>query len=104
MVAYVVLFFCGLLFSLGLGISGMTQPDKVIGFLDFVGNWDPSLMLVLLGAVVTYYIAQRFILVRETSVLGEKFQLPTRMDIDTQLVAGGFDPHPDFGLSGGRER
>ncbi len=88
MAAYIVLFLCGLMFSLGLGISGMTQPEKVIGFLDFVGNWDPSLMLVLLGAVITYFIAQRFILVRETSVLGDKFQLPTRMDIDPQLVVG----------------
>ncbi len=88
MLAKIVVFLCGLLFSIGLGFSGMTQPSKVIGFLDFVGDWDPSLIMVMLGGVVTYFIGQRFVLTRETAVFGEKFQLPTRMDLDARLIGG----------------
>ena len=88
MFACFVLFACGVLFSIGLGVSGMTQPDKVIAFLNIMGDWDPSLAMVLFGAVATYFVAQRFILKRERSVLGEPFQLPTRLDIDRELVGG----------------
>ncbi len=88
MLPNLVIFLSGFVFSIGLAVSGMTQPGKVVSFLDFIDNWDPSLVMVLLGAVVTYFISQRLILKREHSVFGEKFQLPTRMDIDTPLVAG----------------
>ena len=86
--AAISVFFSGLLFSLGICISGMAQPDKVTGFLDFVGDWDPSLMLVMAGAVSTYFILQRLILKRRAPVLSRKFSLPTRRDIDGRLVAG----------------
>ena len=84
----IVIFSIGILFSLGLFLSGMTQPEKVIGFLDFLGNWDPSLMMVMLGAVTTYFTLSRFTLKRSTPILAEKFVLPTRVDIDGRLVAG----------------
>ena len=64
MFACFILFACGVLFSIGLGVSGMTQPDKVIAFLNIMGDWDPSLAMVLFGAVATYFVAQRFILRR----------------------------------------
>jgi len=85
---YLVTFLCAMLFSFGLGLSGMTHPSKVVGFLDFIGDWDPSLLLVMVGAVVTYFISQRLILRRNKAVFGAEFQLPTRMDLDWQLVAG----------------
>lgn len=88
MLPNIIVLLCGVLFSIGLGVSGMTQPDKVVNFLDFIGNWDPSLMMVMLGGVATYFIGQRLILSRETSLFGEKFQLPTRMDLDTRLLGG----------------
>lgn len=100
MLPNIIIFLSGFAFSIGLAVSGMTQPEKVIGFLDFVGNWDPSLMMVLLGAVVTYFISQRLILKREQSVFGDQFQLPTRMDIDTPLVAGAAMFGTGWGLVG----
>jgi uncharacterized membrane protein YedE/YeeE len=83
-----VIFACGVLFSVGLCISGMTQPAKVTGFLNFVGDWDPSLMMVMAGAVITYFTLSRFILKRQAPVMTEKFSLPTRVDIDGRLLAG----------------
>lgn len=83
-----IIFACGILFSIGLFLSGMTQPEKVTGFLDFIGNWDPSLMLVMAGAVTTYFTLSRFTLKREAPVMTEKFSLPTRVDIDGRLIAG----------------
>ncbi len=100
MLPNLILFLSGFGFSIGLALSGMTQPEKVIGFLDFTGDWDPSLMLVLLGAVVTYFIAQLFILKRDTSAFGDRFQLPTRRDIDLPLVAGAAMFGTGWGLVG----
>lgn len=84
----IVIFSIGVVFSIGLALSGMTQPTKVTGFLDFLGDWDPSLLLVMLGAVTTYFTLSRMILKRRQPVLAEKFALPTRVDIDGRLVAG----------------
>lgn len=88
MLPRIIVFLCGVVFSIGLGISGMTQPDKVVNFLDFVDNWDPSLIMVMFGAVATYFVGQRLTLSRQASVFGEKFQLPTRMDLDARLIGG----------------
>jgi len=84
----IVIFSIGIVFSLGLCLSGMTQPEKVTAFLDFTGNWDPSLLMVMLGAVTTYFTLSRFTLKRKTPVLAQKFALPTRVDIDGRLIAG----------------
>ena len=83
---------CGFIFGLGLLISGMTQPSKVLGFLDIIGirtgAWDPSLAVVMAAALavsgVGYLIVQR----RPTPVLAPKFDLSTKTGIDTPLVAG----------------
>jgi uncharacterized membrane protein YedE/YeeE len=88
MIGKIIVFLCGLVFAIGLGVSGMTQPDKVVNFLDFVGNWDPSLVLVMFGGVATYFVGQRLTLSRKASVFGGKFQLPTRMDLDARLIGG----------------
>ena len=78
----------GLLFGLGLGYSQMIDPEKVIGFLDLTGNWDPTLAFVMGGAVVVTLISFRFILKRPAPLLNGNFYVPTRKDIDTPLLLG----------------
>src|SRR5690606_4929753 len=75
-------FAAGLLFGLGLIVSGMSDPGKVIGFLDLAGNWDPSLAFVMAGAVAVGFLAFRFAGRRGRSLLGGALHLPTRRDID----------------------
>ena len=82
-------FICGILFSIGLGISGMTQPQKVIGFLDVLGEWDPSLVFVMGGAVISFLLLQLLIQRRFSKpMLGETFQIPSRKDLDRSLIFG----------------
>jgi len=79
----------GLLFAAGLVLGGMTQPLKVIGFLDFTGgSWDPSLAFVMGGALVVYGIAFRLITRRDKPVLADRFQIPTRRDLPPRLFVG----------------
>lgn len=78
----------GLVFGLGLGISGMTQADKVIGFLDITDAWDPSLAFVMLGAIAVHVVLYRVILRRGAPVFAGSFGIPTRRDITPRLVAG----------------
>lgn len=78
----------GLLFGLGLGISGMTLPSKVMGFLDFTGNWDASLAFVMIGAIAVHSVLFRLILKRSSPLFDGKFHLPSRTDIDPRLIAG----------------
>lgn len=88
---YVSIFAIGVLFSLGLGLSGMTQPEKVTGFLNVTGgkNWDPSLIMVMLGAVSTFFVAQWLILkTRRQAMCGHRFDLPTNRKIDSRLITG----------------
>ena len=94
-------FICGILFSIGLGISGMTHPQKVIGFLDVFGDWDLSLAFVMFGAVLSYLILQLWIQ-RNLSipVLGGSFQITTRKDIDRSLIIGALLFGSGWGLGG----
>ena len=94
-------FICGILFSIGLGISGMTQPQKVIGFLDVFGEWDLSLAFVMFGAVLSYLILQLWIQ-RNFSipVLGGSFQIPSRKDLDRSLIIGALLFGSGWGLGG----
>jgi uncharacterized membrane protein YedE/YeeE len=84
----VVVVISGLLFGLGLGFSQMIDPEKVIGFLDLAGNWDPTLAFVMGGAVLVTATTFRFILKRPTPILTGKFYVPTRQDIDKPLLIG----------------
>jgi len=79
---------CGLIFGLGLLISGMTQPPKVLGFLDILGTWDPTLAFVMAGALAVSSVG--FTLVRRRSVplFAAQSLWPTRTDIDRPLVIG----------------
>jgi uncharacterized membrane protein YedE/YeeE len=78
----------GFLFGIGLWVSGMANPRKVLGFLDVTGDWDASLMFVMGGAVMVTAVAFRFVLRRDKPFFSETFHLPTKKDIDLPLVAG----------------
>ncbi|MCO6388507.1 DUF6691 family protein [Aliihoeflea sp. 40Bstr573] len=78
----------GLLFGAGLVVSGMSDPAKVLNFLDLFGTWDPSLAFVMGGAVVVTFIGYRLVLARGEPIIGSQFHLPTRSDVDARIVAG----------------
>ena len=90
----------GLLFGIGLCVSQMIDPAKVLGFLDIAGVWDPTLAFVMAGALVTafpgFWVARRW----SSPVLTGRFYLPTRTDIDFQLVAGAVLFGVGWGLVG----
>jgi uncharacterized membrane protein YedE/YeeE len=90
----------GALFGLGLQLSGMTNPNKVQDFLDFGGRWDPSLLLVLGGAVLVTFLSFPLILRRSQPVLGHKFHLPTAKEVDPKLVIGSALFGIGWGLGG----
>lgn len=90
----------GFLFALGLGVSEMTRPEKVLGFLDLFGNWDPSLIFVMGGAMVVYFIALRVVGGRQKPVFGKQFRIPTRTEITPQLVIGAATFGVGWGLAG----
>lgn len=81
-------FVCGLLMAIGLGLSGMTQPHKVIHFLDLSGAWDPSLAVVMGGALLVVWPAYRWMRRRSRPLFGERFQFPNRREIDPKLLLG----------------
>lgn len=78
----------GLIFALGLGLGGMTQPHRVVGFLDMFGAWDPTLVFVLGGAVFTYAVGFRWITGRIAPFHAAQFHVPTSRDITPALVIG----------------
>lgn len=93
-------FLVGLLFGLGLILAGMTDPSKVIGFLDLAGAWDPSLALVMGGAIFVGLFAFAAARKRATSFFGGAMQLPSARDIDKRLVAGSLLFGAGWGLAG----
>ena len=90
----------GLLFGAGLAISGMVNPAKVLNFLDLAGSFDPTLLFVLGGAVVTTFIGYRLVLPRPGPLFAERFRLPARTDIDARLVGGAAVFGLGWGLTG----
>ena len=104
-------FAIGLIFGLGLVIAGMSNPAKVLNFLDVAGigsgTWDPSLAFVLAGAIAVTFVGYKLVLRRGQPIFGERFHLPTAQDIDARIIAGpaifgigwglaGFCPGPAF--------
>lgn len=90
----------GLLFGLGLGLSQMIDRDRVLGFLDLAGTWDPTLLFVLGGAVGVTIITFRFVLKMPHPVFNKTFALPTRKDIDLPLILGAAIFGIGWGISG----
>ena len=93
-------FAAGLVFGVGLIVSGMTNPAKVIGFLDIAGAWDPSLALVMAGAVVVGFFAFALARQRTRTFLGGALELPQARDIDARLVGGAIVFGVGWGLAG----
>ena len=81
-------FLSGLVFGLGLVISGMANPAKVLNFLDLAGNWDPSLAFVMAGATATAFVGYRLAWRQRAPVLGASFDLPMASRIDRPLILG----------------
>lgn len=93
-------FFAGLLFGLGLILSGMTNPAKVLGFLDLFGNWDPSLAFVMGGAIAVGIFAFTLAKKRTTNFFGGALHLPKSTDINKRLVIGSLLFGAGWGLAG----
>lgn len=92
--------FSGLIFGLGLIVSGMGNPAKVLGFLDLAGAWDPSLALVMAGAIAVGLVAFAVAGRRSRSLLGLPMQLPTARQIDRRLIGGSLTFGVGWGLAG----
>ena len=86
--ALALVFLSGVLFALGLGVSGMTQPEKISSFLNIAGNWDPSLILVMLGASGTYFLGHTVMFRRSVPVLFSHLVRASRDDLSLSLVGG----------------
>jgi len=96
-----VTFFAGVCFAIGLSIAGMTSPTKVIAFLDITGQWDPSLMFVMIGAIGVYSIMFHFIKPKMVKPLySSEFRLPTRVKIDLPMLAGAAFFGAGWGIGG----
>ena len=90
----------GILFGLGLGLSQMVDRERVIGFLDIAGNWDPTLIFVLGGAVGVTLFSFRWVLGRKQPVLTNTFSVPNRKDVDKQLITGAIIFGIGWGIAG----
>lgn len=92
--------FAGFVFGLGLVISGMTDPSKVVGFLDITGAWDPSLAFVMGGAVGVHALLYRIIRPGPRPLLASAWQIPSRHDIDLRLLGGAAIFGVGWGIGG----
>ena len=92
-------FISGMVFAIGLGISGMTQPHKVIGFLDLM-NWDPTLLFVMIGAIAVHIVAYPLVRRRRTPLLDTHWHVPTRKDLSPALMIGSVIFGLGWGLGG----
>lgn len=90
----------GILFGLGLAVSQMINPAKVVGFLDIFGLWDPSLIFVMAGAVMVAFAGFRLVRSRPAPLLAARFELPTRRDLDGRLIGGAAVFGIGWGLTG----
>lgn len=90
----------GLVFGIGLILSGMTRPAKVVGFLDVLGDWDPSLGFVMAGAIAVHFLAYRLVPRLRRPVWAASFSLPSRRDVDWRLISGAALFGAGWGLGG----
>lgn len=90
----------GFVFALGLGISGMTQPEKVVGFLDIFGSWDPSLIFVMMGAIAVHFVTYKLIRKKTSPLLSTQWHVPTKKEITPALITGSILFGIGWGLAG----
>ncbi|WP_299969616.1 DUF6691 family protein [uncultured Roseobacter sp.] len=90
----------GLVFGLGISLSGMANPAKVLNFFDVAGSWDPSLAFVMAGALIVTFVGYRLVLKRHAPLLAADFQLPKRRDLDLSLIGGATVFGVGWGIAG----
>lgn len=95
----IIALFSGLIFAIGLAIAGMTEPQKIIGFLD-PWNWDPSLIFVMIGAVGLHFVTYRWTQKKSSPLFDTKWHIPTRKDLNARLVLGSALFGIGWGLGG----
>lgn len=100
MLMIIAAFLCGLIFGVGLLISGMANPEKVLGFLDLSQPWDPSLAFVMLGAIAVGIVGFRLAKGRQTSFCGAPIRLPENNTVDRALLVGAILFGLGWGLAG----
>lgn len=91
---------CGTIFGIGLAVSQMVNPQKVINFLDITGRWDPSLALVMFVAVSISYVTYNLTLKRKKPLFDSKFYLPTKKDVDREIFSGAAFFGIGWGMTG----
>jgi uncharacterized membrane protein YedE/YeeE len=96
----VISYLIGLVFGVGISISGMANPAKVLNFFDVAGTWDPSLAFVMGGALIVTFLGYRYVLKRSAPLLSTAFQLPTRRDLDLPLIGGSAVFGVGWGIAG----
>lgn len=97
---HIVALVTGIIFGLGLAVSGMINPEKVLGFLDIAGNWDPSLALVMGGAVGVTLLTFRVVLKLPKPLFGTRFEIPASAAVDTPLLVGATIFGIGWGIAG----
>jgi len=97
---YVTSYVIGLIFGIGISISGMANPAKVLNFFDVAGNWDPSLIFVMGGALVVTFIGYRFVLRRTAPIVDATFHLPDNPHLDMRLLGGAAVFGIGWGITG----
>ncbi|MGZ3775484.1 MAG: DUF6691 family protein [Pseudobdellovibrionaceae bacterium] len=100
MITLITSFIVGFIFALGLGLSGMTQPQKVVAFLDLFGHWDPSLMFVMIGAIGVHFFTYKLIRRRKSPLFSAEFQIPNKKEITPALLIGAVIFGIGWGLGG----
>jgi uncharacterized protein len=93
--------FCGMVFGLGIAVSGMANPAKVLNFFDIAGTWDPSLAFVMGGALVTAFIGYKIVFARRPApVFEEEYSMPNKTQIDLPLIGGSALFGVGWGIAG----
>lgn len=96
----IVIYLIGVIFGVGISISGMANPAKVLNFFDLAGTWDPSLILVMGGALVTTFIGYKMVFGRGVPVFESSYSVPTSRTIDAKLVGGSAVFGIGWGIAG----
>ena len=96
----VLIYLIGLVFGLGICLSGMANPAKVVNFFDIAGTWDPSLAFVMGGAILVAFPGYRLVFRRAAPVMAPRFELPTARDLDARLVGGSAVFGIGWGIAG----
>jgi uncharacterized membrane protein YedE/YeeE len=96
----IAIYLIGVIFGVGISISGMANPAKVINFFDIAGTWDPSLIFVMGGALVTTFVGYKLVFGRAAPVFEDSFNVPKSRTIDARLIGGSAVFGIGWGISG----